>query len=67
MQGRHKATDPTRPVHMRLRPETIEFLAAIARREGLTYGGQPSLPQVVAWLVDQDQACQRGSGSNPSA
>jgi hypothetical protein len=40
---------------LRVRSSTLDALARIAAREGLTYGGSPSPPRALAWLVDRDK------------
>lgn len=43
---------------MRLEQEYLDALEAIAIREGLLYGGKPSRPEAVRWLVRRDRARQ---------
>ena len=47
-------------------PRTWATLTAIAAREGLTHGGQPSPAQAIAWLADRD-AARRSVKPPPSA
>lgn len=57
-RGRPKATDPTTQHQLRLTDATWAALDAIARREGLDYGGLPSRARAVVWLVDRDRESQ---------
>jgi hypothetical protein len=53
-RGRPRDLEPARQHQMRLPDRVVAALERIARREGLLYGGLPSVARAVRWLVEQD-------------